>query len=253
MCGNPLHAEDIHAECVPRLGKSHADAALSGAECSHYECFSLAFLHSRLAFFSESDSAPRALQFSSSQDLWENNSGQRIWAASDKRAHVGSMPACLAITAEGESIRPSSSLNMISVPPLWATWFRSVQVTARRSLSASWQMLSMSSGSNGLRWGAISQQAGGVFSHWALSEPHLHSLDAPTLRLDKRLQHCTLWLCSRSSRPRCTPVRKPVWMQLHSGTWGAWQTWLYASPKPPPRPSGIQCTAWKHIQFIRVQ
>ncbi len=71
----------------------------------------------------------------------------------------------------------------------------------------------MSSGSNGLRRGAISQQAGGVFSHWALSEPHLHSLDAPTLRLDKWLQHCTLWLCSRSSRPRCTPVRKPVNVQ----------------------------------------
>ncbi len=31
---------------------------------------------------------------------------------------------------------------------------------------------------------------------------------------------------------RCSPVRKPVWMQLHSGTWGAWQTWLYAPTKP---------------------
>ncbi len=48
--------------------------------------------------------------------------------------------------------------------------------------------------------------------------PHLHSLDTPTRRLDKRLQCCTLWLCSRSSMPRCSPVRKPVWMQLHSGT-----------------------------------
>ncbi len=32
-------------------------------------------------------------------------------------------------------------------------------------------------------------------------EPHLHSLDEPTWRLDKRLQRCTLWLCSRSSLP----------------------------------------------------
>ncbi len=32
-----------------------------------------------------------------------------------------------------------------------------------------WQRLSMSSGSNGLRWGAISQQAGRVFSHGELS------------------------------------------------------------------------------------
>ncbi len=54
------------------------------------------------------------------------------------------------------------------------------------------------------------------------AEPHLHSLDTPTQRLDKQLRHYTLWLCSRSSRPRCSPVRKPVWRQLHSGTWGAW-------------------------------
>ncbi len=42
------------------------------------------------------------------------------------------------------------------------------------------------------------------------AEPHLHSLDALTRRLDKRLQRCTPWLWS--------PVRKLVWMQLHSGT-----------------------------------
>ncbi len=57
---------------------------------------------------------------------------------------------------------------------------------------------------------------------WAIcpshAEPHLHSLDAPTRQLDKRLQRCTLWLCSRSSRPRCSPVRKPVWMHLHTGS-----------------------------------
>ncbi len=34
-----------------------------------------------------------------------------------------------------------------------------------------WQRLSISSGSNGLRWGSISQQAGRVFSHRALSKP----------------------------------------------------------------------------------
>ncbi len=49
------------------LGKSHADAALSGADCSHCECFSLSSLRSQIAFFSESDSALRALPFSSSQ------------------------------------------------------------------------------------------------------------------------------------------------------------------------------------------
>ncbi len=99
---------------------------------------------------------------------------------------LASMPTCLAVTAEGESIRPSSSLNMIRVPPLWATWSRWVRVMQirwqpfflaafsggqggvighcdwpcpltvihLRSSSASWQLLSKSSGSNGLRWGA---------------------------------------------------------------------------------------------------
>ncbi len=64
---SPLHADDTHAECVPCLGKSHADAALSGTDCSHCESFSLASLRSRIAFFSESDFTPRALSFSSSQ------------------------------------------------------------------------------------------------------------------------------------------------------------------------------------------
>ncbi len=54
-CGNPLHADDNHAECV-MLGEIQAS-----------ECFSLASLCSRIAFFSESISAPRSLLFSSSQ------------------------------------------------------------------------------------------------------------------------------------------------------------------------------------------
>ncbi len=53
--------------------------------------------------------------------------------------------------------------------------------------------------------------------HPSRAEPHLHSLDAPTRQLDKRLQCFTRWLCSRSSRPRCSPMRKPVWIQPLSG------------------------------------
>ncbi len=49
------------------------------------------------------------------------------------------------------------------------------------------------------------------------AEPLLHSMDTPTRRLDKQLWLCTLWPCSRCSRPRCSPVKRPVWMQLHSG------------------------------------
>ncbi len=66
-CRSPLHADDGHSECVSCLGKSHADAALAGSDCSHCESISLASLRSRIAFFSESDPAPHALPFSSSQ------------------------------------------------------------------------------------------------------------------------------------------------------------------------------------------
>ncbi len=66
-CRSPLHADDGHSECVSCLGKSHADAALAGSDCSHCESISLTSLRSRIAFFSESDPAPRALPFSSSQ------------------------------------------------------------------------------------------------------------------------------------------------------------------------------------------
>ncbi len=73
---------------------------------------------------------------------------------------------------------------------------------------------------------------------------HLHLLDVHTRQLDKRLWRCTLRRYFRSSRTRCSPVRKPVWMQLHSGTWGAWQTWPCVPPKPPPKPLGVRCPAW---------
>ncbi len=66
-CRSPLHADDGHSECVSCLGKSHADAALAGSDCSHCESISLASLRSRIAFFSESVPAPRTLPFSSSQ------------------------------------------------------------------------------------------------------------------------------------------------------------------------------------------
>ncbi len=63
-CMSPQHVDDTHAECVSCLGKSYADATLSRTDCSHCKSFSLASLRSWIAFFSESDSAPRALPFS---------------------------------------------------------------------------------------------------------------------------------------------------------------------------------------------
>ncbi len=91
-CGNPLHADDTHTECVSRLGKSHADAAFSGAKCIHCDCFSLASLRSQLAFFSESDSTPRTPRFPL-RDLWEKNSEQRICVAGEKGEGESSVQA----------------------------------------------------------------------------------------------------------------------------------------------------------------
>ncbi|KAL0168794.1 hypothetical protein M9458_037016, partial [Cirrhinus mrigala] len=64
----PLHAADGHGECVSCLRKSHAEAALNETECPHCEDMSLASLRLWIAFFSERDSAPRALPFPSSQE-----------------------------------------------------------------------------------------------------------------------------------------------------------------------------------------
>ncbi len=80
-CRSPLLADDTHAECVSCLEKSH----------SHSESFSLASLLSRIVLFSE---------FYFPLTCEEKTARQRIRAAGDMRAHVSSMPACLAITTE---------------------------------------------------------------------------------------------------------------------------------------------------------
>ncbi len=51
-CRSPLHGDDGHSECISCLGKSHADAALAGSDCSHCKNISLASLRSQIAFFS---------------------------------------------------------------------------------------------------------------------------------------------------------------------------------------------------------
>ncbi|KAL0151578.1 hypothetical protein M9458_053095 [Cirrhinus mrigala] len=67
-CKAPLHAADNHGECVSCLGLPHAEAALKETDCPHCGDMSLSSLRSRIAFFSERDSAPRALPFPSSQE-----------------------------------------------------------------------------------------------------------------------------------------------------------------------------------------
>ncbi len=53
MCRSPLHADDTHAECVSCLGKCHADAVLSGTDCSHCEFQSCLFALADSLFFRE--------------------------------------------------------------------------------------------------------------------------------------------------------------------------------------------------------
>ncbi len=115
-CRSPLHADDGHSECVSCLGKSHADAALAGSDYSHCESISLASLRSRIAFFSESDPAPRVLPFSSSQGpVRKKNSGAedlstRLRASSRRlRSHVPRF-------RHTERCLPSFFPNLTSVP-----------------------------------------------------------------------------------------------------------------------------------------
>ncbi len=57
----PCRFADKHGECVSCLGAAHAETALTGTEYHHCGDMSLSSLRSRLAFFSESKPAPRAL------------------------------------------------------------------------------------------------------------------------------------------------------------------------------------------------
>ncbi len=197
MCGNTLHTDDTRTEYVSRLGK---------AECC--ECFSLASLRSWIAFFSESDSAPCALPFFSSQgSVRKKQRGKDLcsrWQASSRRLNArvphsrGREHSPVLFTQHDQ--RPSAMSDMISFgasdgelnDSLFFWWLRTwrsyralwlappsyrhpLHVTPDseriRSSSASWQRLSMSLGLNDVRWGAISQQAGRVFSHWEPSIP----------------------------------------------------------------------------------
>ncbi len=58
----------------------------------------------------------------------------------------------------------------------------------------------MSSGSNGLRWGAISQQAGRVFSHGVLSKPPANTRPPSSPKFIRA--HNILWHAPHSSRIR---------------------------------------------------
>ncbi len=233
-CRSPLHADDGHSECVSCLGKSHVDAALAGSDCSHCESISLASLRTRIAFFSESDPAPRALPFSSSQG-------------------PGSDPACLAFATQRDVSRPffptwPASLckrersGLVRGKWRWAGRWQHVTGSFR-----CWGAVGLSNWPRRLRF-ASAAKAGmdaklfrvlskaveelglkkrdmrgclNWMSQWLHISAHplplagrrrpvtrpshagplKRSLDAPTLQLDKRLRRSTLWRFFKSIRP----------------------------------------------------
>ncbi len=100
---------------------------------------SLASLRSRIAFFSESDPAPRPPVFFLPGTCEEKTAGQRISAPGWERAH-GSDPACLA--SPHREVLPSFFPNLTSVPlQAWAIWSRSGEVTMSWPMTAChWQL-----------------------------------------------------------------------------------------------------------------
>ncbi len=94
------------------------NAALSGTDCSHCESFSLASLRSRIDLFSESDSAPRALHFSSSQGPVNDEMDDSLsLAASDAEELPGSVthPALLP-SSSSRNARPSALSPLNGLP-----------------------------------------------------------------------------------------------------------------------------------------
>ncbi len=216
-CRTPLHADDGHAECVSCLGKSHVDAALSGTDCSHCESFSLASLCSRIAFFSESDSAPHALPSSSSQGPARKKQRGRGF----ERLETSELTSAQCPRASPSPQREDSPV-LFTQPSAAA----SDMISFGGSDDEMDDSLSLVASDAEELSGSVTDPALLPPSSSCSTRPRtdeklavrLHSLDTPTRRLDKWLRRCTLWLCSRSSRPRCSPARRPVSMQLHSGT-----------------------------------
>ncbi len=181
-CRGDLHADDGHSQCVSCLGKSHADAALAGSDCSHCESISLASLRTRIAFFSESDPAPRPSRFLPLRDLWGKTAGQRFSAPGWERAHAGSDPACLVFTTQRDFSRP-----------FCPTWPASLRKRERSGLVwGKW------------RWAGRWQHVTGSFRCWGAVG--LSGLTPPPLRFARAQR--------RQSRDGCRLFRvlsKAVW------------------------------------------
>ncbi len=110
-CRTPLHADDSHAECVLCLGKSHADTALSGTDCSH---FSLATLRSRIAF--QKVTPPLAPSRPLPPRDLRGRNGRAEDSSGRRRANSCRLSTRVPCRHRRERIRRSSSLNLISVP-----------------------------------------------------------------------------------------------------------------------------------------
>ncbi len=95
MYGNTMHADDTHTECVSRLGK-WPQVTLRSAGLNTLRVFQSCLSALAVSFLFREWLHPSCPPIFFLPGICEKkNSVQRIWAAGDKRAHVGSMPACL--------------------------------------------------------------------------------------------------------------------------------------------------------------
>ncbi len=131
-CGNPLHTDDTHTEYVSRLGKSQLRSAGLIARTASVSVLPLC-AHGQLSFQRATPPLTPSC-FLSPRYLWEKTAGRGFLRPMTSELMSAQCPhASPSPQRERESILLSSSLNMISVPPPWATWSRLVRVTVKKN------------------------------------------------------------------------------------------------------------------------
>ncbi len=131
------HFFDVVEPC-PCSGAAHAETALIGTECHHCGDVSLSSLRLRLAFFSESNPAPRTLPLFS----YQGPARKKQWGRGSQRSEMSELtPAVSARTSLSPlSFHPFSSPARTSIPlRLQTIWSHSVEtMTARWTTAYHW-------------------------------------------------------------------------------------------------------------------
>ncbi len=173
--------DDAHAECVSCLGKSHADSALSGT-----------------LFFLPGICAPDWTS-GFSQGTIRLSANARPPSLYDELTKLWRTPTRLSSTLQLQLL--SHPLTVLKIKDT-STCLLKMNLLA--ALCSARPQLSDGRRRRAIRpklCRATSALTGRAYSVVGQTASALHSM-----------------ACSRSSRPRCSPVRKPVWIQPLSGT-----------------------------------